>query len=57
MAHRFGRNAGKTDLKRLGPGKLWEPRELEVTEGLLGSAARTMGLQLFLSLLSLKCKG
>lgn len=52
MAHRFGKNAGKTDLKRLGPGQLWEPRELEETESLLGSAARTMGLQLFLSLLS-----
>lgn len=35
MAHRFGGNAGRTDLKRLGPGQLWESREWEVTESLL----------------------
>lgn len=35
VAHRFGGNAGRTDLKRLGPGQLWESREWEVTESLL----------------------
>lgn len=43
MAHRFRRNAGKTDLKRLGPGQLWEPRELEVIESLLGLCCQNNG--------------